>query len=201
MNEYEMLYLIRQNNEEAEKLLLRIFQRKIYHTIHRIKDKRNYRSTTSDEDDELTQYCNQALLNAAESYQDYGGASFSHYATCCIETAVRTYIRHKRSNTNQGLSKALPLDALISDKEGLYYLDVVENRNPAFEPQSTIAKMERDRLRQHLKEKLTESEYRVYEMRILGYKNREIAEELNVTIRRICYIQGKIKKLLARYID
>ena len=141
MNEYEILYYIRQNNEEASKMLMNSFQKKIYRAIRRMKDKLNYRYTTSDEDEELIHYCNQALLKAAERYQDHGKASFTSYATSCIEKAIRTYIRNKRTGTNLELSNALPLDAVMSEKEGLYYIDVVENNNPAFDPAVSIHKI------------------------------------------------------------
>lgn len=201
MNEYEMLYLIRQKDEEAETLLIQSFQRKIYQAIYRMKHKLNYHSTTSDEDEELFNLCNQALLNAVNSYQDFKGASFSYYATCCIETAIRTYIRNKRTRTNQGLATAFSLDACISEKEGLYYVDVIENNNPWFDPRICVSRIEQEKINQDLRKILSSEEYRVYELRLLGYNNREIAEKLAKSKRRISYIHGKIKKLLVRYID
>lgn len=201
MNEYEILYYIRQNNEEASKMLINSFQKRIYCAIRRIKDKLNYRYTTSDEDEELIHYCNQALLKAVERYQDYGKASFTSYATSCIEKAIRTYIRNKRTGANRELSNALPLDAVMSEKEGLYYIDVVENNNPAFNPADSIHKIEQEMMKDFLKSKLSDIEYQVYELRLLGYNNREIAEKMNETPRRINYIYAKIKKLLISHID
>lgn len=201
MEDYELIELVHQNNEEAFEMLLHKYRPTMVKAIRRVKARTNYRNSSSDEDEEILQLCQMALLEAVNNFRDDGGASFSYYALTCIESAIRLYIRQHRTNRCQTTNLALSLDCYVKESDSIYMVDTIKNNHPEFEGVFYIEKCLNEYIWDCLKNKLTKKELQILLYRMEGYTYREIALILELKTKQVAYICDKIKKLLASYID
>lgn len=201
MDDYELVELIHQRNDEAFELLLKKYHYVILKAIGRVKARANYTCSSSDEDDEILQKCHLAMLDAVYNFRDDGGASFSHYAFTCVESAIRSHIRQQRTMKSQTTNLALSLDTVVKDSDEIYIVDTLENNHPEFEGIFCLRFNQYDWIETHLRNELTEEELKILKYRLMGYTYREISLVFDCKLKHVAYICDKIKKLLVSHID
>lgn len=201
MNDYELLYYIYQKDEEALEMLMEKHQKDIFFIVKRTIEKYNYHCSTSDEFNEMIHIGTLELYRAIYNYCDDGRCSFRVYAQKCIEMGIRKYLRHRRGIVNYLMSNALSLDEEIREGEGIYYVDSVQNQNKEFEGDMILKWYHEKNLLQFLKNQLKDSEFIIVKLKLEGYSQVEISQMLMISHKRVCYVCGKMRKLLLSYID
>ncbi len=119
--------------------------------------------------DDLFQEAMLGLLAAVRSFRPDGGASFTTYATTCIQNRLISLLRRLAPHTG----RELPLD---EDSAG----------DPTTDPADRLQQQEDAlHLQQQLRGKLTELEYRVLLARLQGASYQEIADSLSVSKKAV----------------
>ncbi len=201
MNDYELLYYIYQNDDEALQLLMEKYEKTIYFTVKKTVEKYAYVCEISDELDEMRQLSMLEFYHAIYRYCDDGRCSFSVFAQKCMEMCIRKYIRSRRSQANSSMSKALRLDSKVKEEEGIYYVDTFPNINHEFEGDALMKWYHEKNLLAYLRSELRDDEFMIVRMKLEGYNQREIGQIMAVNNKRVSYVCKKMQKLLLSYID
>lgn len=201
MSDYELLYYIYQKDEEALSMLINKHKKNIQFTTRKIIEQSGYVCSTSDEFNEMVHLGTLELYQAIYSYCDDGRCSFQVYAQKCIEMGIRKYIRHRRSHSNYQFSNAVSLDSQLKENDGIYYVDSIRSKKYEYQGELILKWYHEKNVLEFLKKELKEKEFIIAKMKIEGYTQVEISQELMIHPKRVYYVCNKIKKLLLSYID
>ena len=130
-----------------------------------------------------------ALLYACRSYDPDGGSSFKNYLMLCFENRLRSIRRHLAKKGN------VPAHSIISieDDEEAAFDPTLSSPDELVETKEYI-----DHLHRILKDRLSQLEYRVAILHLSGYSYKEIADELNTSVKTIDNAQTRIRQKLSR---
>lgn len=200
INDYEMLYLIRQNDEEALDLLIQKYRTRIYRIMSKLTGKSNYYYSTNDEQNDLFQRCLIVLTEIINNYRE-GNSDFSYYVCMCIDSEVRNYLRNQRTKSNHMFKTSTSLDLILNETEGSYLVDMLPSKNYEFDPLYQRKMIEAKELIVQVEANLTQEEIEIWNYRREGYNYTEISKRMNLSTKRIAYVNQKIKKILSGLID
>ena len=181
MNDYELIYLIRERSEEAQDLIYQKYA-EIIDII--LKKKKNYLDWLDIDYDDIFNRCMMALCRAIKAFDENNGATFKTFAGKVIEIEIRNYIyvQIKKMELNGELNNIL--------KEN--YDWNVEN-----DPSELLIKKE------ELKEKRTEElaklsffEQQVYYLILNEVSYKQISNILNKSEKQIYNAIKRIKDKL-----
>lgn len=201
MTDYELLYYIYQNDEEALRLLLKKHKNGMDCLIRRLLKRYGYEFESSDEFTELQNMAEMETYLAAFNYRDDGTCSFTVYVEKCVEMGLRKHMRQRRCYANKMMTHALRLDEKVRESEGIYHADLLENKNTDFEGHTILKWYHEKNVLEYLANHLKESEFVIVRMKLEGYSQKEIAARLMITVKQVYYVCAKVKKLLRSYID
>lgn len=201
MNDYDLLYLIYQHDDEALEILLKKHEKNIYFAVKNAISLAHYQFSFSDEFKEFIHIANMEVQEAIFRYKDDGKCSFQSYALTCISLRLKKEIRQRRSNTNNLMTYAVRLDECVKEGEGMYFIDMIENTHREFEGNKILDPLNKKELLEYLKTKLKPYEYQIADMTMRGYSQSEISIKLNMTPKRVNYVCKKMRKLLSNQIQ
>ena len=172
----------KQNDKDAQEDLVKKYKKLIYSRINIFKN------IPKNEKENLYSECLVALLlKAVQSYKADSKASFTTFATICIDNTIKTYYsKLKKSNKKKLL--------YLSDE----IIDVIPDNNDDMVVKY-FAKVRCKELWGIIKSVLNDEQVSIVEMKSSGMSNKEIAEKLGGGAKNISnkweYIQRKLKKL------
>lgn len=188
-NDYELLYMISEGNEDANDILY-----KKYKPVIELKARKyyNYSLNKGLEYNDLVQEGMIGLSEAIKDFRDIKDVKFSTFASLCIERQISSIIitasrkKHKLLNDSVSLNYVSEdaerplLDYVIDDKDGnpLELFIDIENEVETYEK---------------IKYVLTDFEQQVVELKINNFNYKEIAEILDKPIKSIDNALQRIK--------
>lgn len=197
-NDYELLYLIRQNDEDSLIRLLQRYHRTIWGIIHHLVP---YPVPPDIDLDDLYQEATIGLMDAIESYREDKNVNFGTFARICIERQIRSLLRHYRSNSYRILSRAMSLDMSVSEDDHLTLMDTVpidaKEGDPVYVSYINWANEQVPLIRKGLPDK----QWKIYRMHALGYSYREIAQEMKLREKDVDNVIQKIRKKIRSLFD
>lgn len=177
-NDYELLYLISENNEDAKDLMYRKYKKMVS-----IKAKKFY-PHVRDYGIDLNDIIQEAMIGftkALNRYKENREASFETFANKCIELHLLSYARTVKNNKNILLNTSLSMDE-ISDK-GKSILDLVSDKNTD-NPEELMYNNEiTKKINNVINKEMSLLEKNVFSLRSKGYSYKEISKKLNITIK------------------
>ena len=178
MNDYELVYLAQEQNEEALEYLYQKYDKLIKWLIF----KRFFNLIKLGIDlNDVYNWCLNALNNAIKSYNADNNAIFSTYATTIVENSIKNYLRNN-CKTNEKLNIVI---------EPFY-----ENHYNT-DPYYTLSDQEHlSELLIAIKNALSPFEYKVYVLLLNNLKYQDIAKKLNKTPKQIDNAIQRIKNKL-----
>lgn len=193
-NDYELLYLVSENIEEANDLIYEKYRPVIDKYVKKYLPLVNNKGL---EYNDLYQEGLIGLISAINAYKERKENKFSTFAFVCIErriiTAVKLASRQKHKILNDSYSldyhdeNSLSLNEIISSSDGQLLDDLVKNENEEL-------------FNNKLNKELTKLELDVYNLRLSGFSYEEIATMLKKSVKSvgstIARIKLKIKKIL-----
>ena len=194
VNDYEVLYLIGESNEEAYQYLFYKYNPFIKKNALLLYKK--YKNIGIEYDD-LVQEGMFGLSEALKKYDFRDGNMFFTFATVCIRREMERIIIKSMRNKNSILNYAHSFDEEISDT-GLLLKDMLfdscdNTDNSFFTLESTKHILD---LKYHLKDKYAP----VYELKINGFSNKEIVELLDLKYKQVDNYLRSIKTTLKKII-
>ena len=194
-NDYELLYLVSENNEDAKEIFFKKYKpfiiKKANTLYPQIKNK-GY------DINDLIQEGMIGLSQAINDFKEQKNVKFSSFASICIERQMLTFIRDVTRQKHKLLNDSLSIDS-DTDNRGIPLKDSISDDKNTNPEDSFISEVEEKKLLEKVREKLTDKEYEVFELRLHGFTYQEMAMLLNTTekaiggtIRRI---KDKIEKI------
>jgi len=192
LNDNELIFLIKENDEYATNLLYEKYKPII------ISKANSYISYANNLGIDLSDLIQEAMLGfqeAINNYKEDENVLFYTFALICIDRKLKTFIHSNNKLKNKILNEAIYFDDTKDDSS---LLDFVfdENNNPL----NTIIESEGQlELDIKIKDVLTNLESNIYELKINGASNLEIAKLLDID-KKVVYnaihrIKSKIKNL------
>ena len=194
VNDYELLYLVGENNEEVYNSIYAKYKPLIHRMAKTLCE--NYKSALVEYDD-LFQEGMYGLNNAIKSFNGKSGSLFYTLAKLCISREMNGYVAKMLRGKNMILSSAVSFDTPIS-KNGFVVEDTLYSHDDSVELQFESIEMEKYIL--DLKYKLKDEYMPVYELKLNGFSNAAIANLLDLRYKDVDNYLRSIKKTLRRKI-
>ncbi len=198
VNDYELIYYVRQKDEESQILLIQRYHRTIWAIIHALvpSPKPSYIDL-----DDLYQEGLIGLLEAVDNYKEDKEASFGTFARVCVEREIRSLLRKYRSGSYSLLSMAMSLDMSVSEDDNVVLMDTVACAKTDFDPvYASYVSWAQDQI-PFIRKTLSETEWKVHQLHALGYSYREISLKVMCSEKDVDNILQKIKKKLPTLFD
>lgn len=194
VNDYELLYLVGENNEEVYNSIYAKYKPLIHRMAKTLCE--NYKSALVEYDD-LFQEGMYGLNNAIKSFNGKSGSLFYTLAKLCISREMNGYVAKMLRGKNMILSSAVSFDTPIS-KNGFVVEDTLYSHDDSVELQFESVEMEKYIL--DLKYELKDEYMPVYELKLNGFSNAAIATLLDLRYKDVDNYLRSIKKTLRRKI-
>lgn len=195
INEYELLYLSREKDEEAFNMLLELYRPmfyKIYKEVHSRGD--TFRI------DDAMQAAAIGLYHAIYYYREDKNMAFHNFVNLCVTREMQAWRRKEITSNYLGTGAVLSLDYVLKDSENIQYQDL----NLHFERKDNVEviAMTRciiDEIFKIYPKNSTEGQLLILRMR--GFSYNDISEKLNMTAKQVDNCYQKIKKKLKHLFD
>lgn len=194
VNDYELLYLVGENNEEVYNSIYAKYKPLIHRMAKTLCE--SYKSALVEYDD-LFQEGMYGLNNAIKSFNGKSGSLFYTLAKLCISREMNGYVAKMLRGKNMILSSAVSFDTPIS-KNGFVVEDTLYSHDDSVELQFESIEMEKYIL--DLKYELKDEYMPVYELKLNGFSNAAIATLLDLRYKDVDNYLRSIKKTLRRKI-
>lgn len=184
INDYEILYMIKENDDYAENIMYR----KYLPVIKKIAAKyvKFIESRGADYED-LVQEGIIGLSHAVNSYKDNHNTIFYTYACLCIERQINVFCRDLSSKKNEILNSCMYGDEILNIQSSKYQYSNPETVNlEQLEYQEFI----------NCKNYFNIDKSSVFELRYNGFTYKEISKLLDISISTVDGRLSKIRKTL-----
>lgn len=193
VNDYELLYLVGENNEEVYNSIYAKYKPLIHKMAKTLCE--NYKSALVEYDD-LFQEGMYGLNNAIKNFNGKSGSLFYTLAKLCISREMNGYITKMLRGKNIILSSAVSFDTPITN--GFVVEDTLYSHDDSVEFKFESIEMEKYML--DLKYELKDEYMPVYELKLNGFSNAAIANLLDLRYKDVDNYLRSIKKTLRRKI-
>lgn len=195
-NDYELLHYISENHEEASDILYQKYQPFIQKCAHKLYP---YVKSSGLEISDLMQEGLLGLTSAIYHFKGEKDNTFYTFATTCIKRKMISMVVSTKRLKNKILNESIPLESV--DESGtaysLEYLLSDETQNPE---KLLLSSEYQNHIMELAKDKLTDLESSVFELKISGFNYKEIAEVLDKEPKAIDNalqrIKSKLKEIL-----
>lgn len=191
INDYEMLFLVSEKNEEAEEILINKYKNLINKYIEAYK---NVALQNGLEECDLYQEGLMGLASAIKTFDQSKEASFYTYANICVKTKIQTAIRNSSSKKNSALNQSVSLDNLTNSQTTSYYDIICDSKNDISD--KLLKEEEQKRIFKEINKNLTEFERQVLKLKVNSYSNDEISKILQKDKRSI---ENAINRIRNKY--
>jgi RNA polymerase sporulation-specific sigma factor len=195
-NDYELLYLISENNEDAKELFY-----KKYRPIIELKARKytKYAESKGYDYNDLVQEGMIGLSKAIKDYSEQKDVQFITFANLCIERQMFSFLRNISSGRHKILNDSLSFDT-TTNSYGTPLIDLLDDKN--VNPETTfIESEEKEDLYNDIVSVLNEKEIEVFELRTKGFSYKEISSLLNITEKAVGKHIERIKEKISKMLD
>lgn len=190
LNDYEIISYISEKNEEANDIIFEKYKPLI---IDRANKLFIYCKNCGAEVNDLIQEGMVGLSDAIKSFSEAKEVSFYTYASKCINHKIISYIVKSRRLKNKILNNSLFLELNLQDESNLYGKNLADN---SYNPEEILMNEEsKKEILDIIDKYLTDIEKEVINLKINGFKYKEIADILGKDMKFIdnCIQKSKAK--------
>ena len=194
-NDFELLYLISENNEEAKEMFY-----KKYKPIIELKAKKIMRISEAKGYDynDLVQEGMIGLSRAINDFSDQKDVQFTTFANLCIERQMFSFMRNINAGRHKILNESLSFES--TNSYGSPLINLLDDKN--VNPETTfIESEEKENLYNNIVSKLSDIEVEIFDLRTKGFSYKEIASLLNITEKSVGKHIEKIKNKINKMLD
>lgn len=191
LNDNELVYLCAENNEDAINLIVNKYKNCILMILKEYLKEYNIIGV---EVADLYQEGLIGLMHAIHSYNPTRDVLFYTYANACIRTSLMSAIRQTFRQKNRILNYSYSLDKIFEDSGDNFY-EILKDES--YEPNKLLLSSEdENELINNLKSKLSKSELAIFELRLKGLSNGEIATLIDKDTK---YIENSLFRIKRKY--
>ncbi len=189
-NDYELIYMISEN-EDAKEIFFEKYKPFIIN-----KAKVHYATIKNSgfEINDLIQEGMIGLNKAIDSFKEQKNVKFSTFANLCIDAQMSTFVRDVSRKKHKILNSSLSIDS-DTNRRGIPLIDAIFDEKNVNPEDSFISTEEEVELLDRIKDKLTDKEYEVFELKLHGFSYQEMSCLLNVTKKSI---DGTIRRIKSK---
>lgn len=195
-NDYEVMYLVEENNEDAREILFDKYRPLIlkmaYHYQREAKD-------CGLEIDDLVQEAYLGLYYAIQTYDANNDALFYTYAMISMRSKILNCIKGKGSTKHRYLNQGISLYQTILDSDDGMLIDSLEDKN-ALLPHLMAEENEMCIVLKNFSLTLNFLQSCVFELRMSGFRNKDIGELLDIPLKKVSNILFRIRNKLKIYL-
>lgn len=197
-SDFELISYIRENSEEANEIMFQKYKPIIVAFATKMV---NYSPNLGLEINDLIQEGMLGLNTAINAFNENDEASFYTYAKTCIERRIISTIIAAKRQKHKILNESMSLE-VYTDEENSSIMDALVADN-SYNPENIIVQTENEhKLIEQIAEQLTPLEQQVFDLKISGFKYKEIADILDkepkVIDNALNRIKNKIKNIIQR---
>ena len=190
LNDYEIISYISENNEEANDIIFEKYKPLI---VDRSKKLFVYCKNYGVEINDLIQEGMLGLNDAITTFNDTKDTCFYTYALRCINSRIISFIVKSGRLKNKILNDSIFLELNKQDESNGFGKNIADN---SYNPEEILIKEEnKQEILDIIDKNLTEFEKQVINLKINGFKYKEIADMLGKDIK---YIDNCIQKSKAK---
>lgn len=190
-NDYELVAMAHEHNEEAINKLYEKYKPLLYN-----KSIDTYK-LIGNKGIEISDLVQEAMIGFEEAIRDYNqddNTLFYTFASICVDRQLKSAILKFSRNKHKILNEAISFDNENSEVNILNFISD-DTDNPEKE---MLSKEEQEEVLSIIRDKLTDFEFKVFNYRINGYSNNDIAMALNKDIKSINNTLQRIKAKLRK---
>ena len=198
LNDFELLYMISENNEDAYSIMLEKYQPLIGKYADYYMNKYDNRGI---EKEELVQEGTIGLINAINYYAEHEECLFYTFASLVIKREMERYVKKNMRYKQQILTNATSINSLIVG-------DDICLEDTLFNDYDLVEKVSNEiyykKVLYDFKYELSDIQSQVYELRLNNFSNREISILLDINYKSVdnCIrlMKEKFKKYIQKYL-
>ena len=198
LNDYEVMYLVEENDENANELLLDKYKPIIIKIASQYK---NVARNCGLEIDDLIQEGYLGLYNAIQTYDSNNNVLFYTYAIISIRSRILNSLTLKNAIKHQGQNHSVSLFNQISGGDNdVILMDILEDKN-AILPDIML---EEDEIRNTVHNFLLSLDFSyslIFELKMNGFKNQDIVELLDFSLKYVSNALFRIRKKFQQYLE
>ena len=180
----ELVYMIKENSEEAKDELYKKYSALIHKEINRFKRKATLLGI---EHSDLMQEALLGFMSAVNTFDEKNDVKFITYATMCIRRKLLNYIEKYSSIKNQTMNNAISLDI---ENSALKFIKDSKEKEPL---NSIIYTEELKEINEKLSV-LSIKERTILELAIEGLKAEDISKKLDMPVKQVYNILYRARK-------
>jgi len=188
-NDYELIYLIGESNEEANRILYNK-----YKLVAELKAKKYYKYASSLGLD-FSDLIQEGMIGFSEAIKDFKNekeVKFSTFASLCIERQISSAVMAAKRNKHRILNESISLDYVSDNNDKPIINFICEEKDS--DPLEYIIDLEMEKeTYQNIKDNLTDFESQVLQLKINNFNYKEIAEILDRPLKSIDNTLQRIK--------
>ncbi len=194
LNDYELVSVAQEHNEDAINLLHEKYQPLIYKKCRKFM---KYLQNKGIELSDLIQECTIGFEEAIHNFNPLDNVTFYTFANVCMDRQLMSELTRQNRDKHKFLNEAIPLETMDEEND-VNLIDVIQDNstNPEID---LLSEEEFKELYMKIKKELTALEECVFNLKIQGFACKEISDILDKdeksiynTIQRI---KVKIKNL------
>jgi len=193
VNDNEILYLIGEKDEEAERVLFGKYRNLIVKLLPKYL---SFVESRGGSFDDLMQEGYIGLYSAIQNYHSDHHTLFYTFARICIERQLATYCKRLSANKNEVLNYSYSLDITPDDVRDPF-VEVIASSDD--DPYQTIAVDDSVQYILEFKNSLPDDVACVFELRMNGFTYREISILLDIKKSQIDSMLCRIRTKLAQF--
>ena len=191
LNDNELVYLCSESNEDAINLMISKYKNYILSILKEYMKEYNIIGV---EVADLYQEGLIGLMHAVQSFNSERDVLFYTYATACIKTSIISAVRQTFRQKNRILNNSYSLDKLFDESNHNFY-EIFKDESSI--PDQLLLDEESEReLIENIKSKLSKSELSIFELKLRGLKNNEIAELMDKDKK---YVENTLFRITKKY--
>mgnify|MGYP000474298590 FL=1 len=191
LNDNELVYLCCENSEEAYNTIINKYKPIILSTVKQYMKELNI---VGSEINDFYQEGLIGLMTAINTYDETKDTTFYTYATKCIKNNMLSSVRKSFSKKSKILNDSYSLDKMIDDSN-LDFYDVFSDERS--NPLNILFEEEEGKvLLNKLKDMFSSGEKEIFEYKVLGLSNAEIAEKINKSKK---YVENTMFRIGKKY--
>lgn len=196
LNDYELLYLVEEQNEDANYLLyekyIPMIKQIVYNSYINLKKYGvNY--------DDIYQEAMLAFFTAVELFDNKEGTLFYTFMNITVRSKLANFARKIFTHKNLPSIISLSLNSPVSSDDDDTLLDKIVAKDDSIENQLVYGEV-LERLRQ-FKFQLSFKNSQIFELLCNGFSNKEISILLDMELKQTSNTMYRIRKKLKKYLE
>lgn len=191
-NDYELLSYVAEGNEEANNIIIKKYEPLINKIALKMQP---YCKNNGLDQNDLVQEGMIGLNHAIDRYQERENTLFYTYAKKCIERKMISVIISANRAKNKILNESISYD----DEENLL-IKLIRANTPSPEEEVLNIELQKNLLND-IREVLTDFEKQVFDLLIVGFKYKEIAEIFDKDQKSIDNAKERIKNKIRKMLE